>query len=283
MNSLQYIAALEIGLIYALVALAVYISFKLIDFADLTVDGTFTLGAGLTAILIISEVHPLLATTMAVLAGVVAGMITGILNVYIRIMGLLAGILTMIALYSINLRIMNAPNLSLFGLPTLFSQHQILYILCGLVMLVWVGLACFLRTQLGLALRAIGVNHKVSRACGIKIGTMTIIALAISNALVALAGSLFAQIEAFADISMGTGTIIVGLASVIIGESLIKSDKVIWLMLGCIVGSILYRISIAFALNTSNFLRSSDLNLITAFIVIITLMISYSRKRAEIK
>lgn len=283
MNILQWLAALEIGLIYALVALAVYISFKLIDFADLTIDGTFTLGAGLTAVLIISGIHPILATMMAVLAGIIAGMMTGFLNVYIRIMGLLASILTMIALYSINLRIMGSPNLSLFGLPTIFSHHKALYILCGLVLFIWIGFSCFLRTQFGLALRATGGNHKVSRACGIKIGTMTIIALAISNALVALAGSLFAQLEAFADISMGTGTIIIGLASVIIGDSLIKSDKVIWLMLGCIIGSILYRISIAFALNSSHFLKSSDLNLITALIVIITLLFSLPRKRIEIK
>ena len=282
MGLMQWIAALELGLIYALVALAVYISFKLIDFADLTVDGTFTLGAGLTAILIISGVHPIIATAIAILAGGVAGVITGFLNVYLRIMSLLAGILTMIALYSINLRIMNAPNLSIFALPNLFSHYKALYVIGILVLLIWVMFSCFLSTQFGLALRAIGVNHKVSRACGINIGTMTIVALAISNALVALAGSLFAQLESFADISMGTGTIIVGLAAVIIGESLVKSDKVLWLMFGCILGSILYRITIALALN-ANFLRSSDLNLITSFIVVMTLMISLYRKQNWVK
>jgi len=274
MNLLQFMGSLEIGLIYALVAIGVYISFRVIDFPDLTVDGSFTLGDSAAIMLIAQGQHPLLATGVAILAGMAAGVFTGILHVRWRILGLLAGILTMTALYSLNLRIMGKPNIAIIDEPTLYAHGSVTLITLAILTGLIIFLAWLFATHFGLGIRAIGINPKVSRSYGISVGKMQIIALGLGNGTVALGGALFAQSQGFSDISMGTGTIVIGLASVIIGETLFRSKK-IWVgLLTCVVGSVLYRIVIALALNTHDWgLQASDLNIITAVLIIFTMIL----------
>jgi putative ABC transport system permease protein len=284
MNQLQLLGAIEIGLIYSLVAIGVYITFKVIDFPDLTVDGSFTLGAAVSSAMIFAGYDPYLATIAAIFAGSLAGMITGYLNVRWEILGLLAGILTMTALYSINLRIMGRPNIAIIDSATVFKNWSIIITILVVTIGMVIILARFFVSEFGLAVRAIGINPKVSTAYGIKVGLMKIVALSISNAIVALAGSLFAQSQGFADISMGMGTIIVGLASVIIGDALLHPER-IWVGLAtCAIGSILYRIVIAFALNAHDIgLEASDLNLITALLVALTMIASKLKKKRSVR
>lgn len=287
MNWIQFFGALELGLLYALVTLGVYLTFRAINFPDLTVDGTFPLGAAVSAALIVNGVNPILATIAAVLAGAFAGLVTGYLHVRWKILGLLAGILTMTALYSINLRIMGRPNIALLTEPTLFSfftgTHAILFTIAGIVVLVVLLLYWFLSSQYGLALRATGINPRVSPSYGINVGRMTLTGLAVSNALVALTGALFAQAHGFADISMGANTLITGLASVIVGESLLHKHNILFVLLSCVLGSILYRLAIALALNTQIAgLQASDLNLITAILVVIAMLIPQIRRQFSI-
>ncbi len=280
MNQLQMLGAVEIGLLYSLVAIGVYITFKVIDFPDLTVDGSFTLGAVVSSSMIFAGYDPFIATFCAIFSGCVSGFVTGYLNVRWNILGLLAGILTMTALYSINLRIMGRPNIAIIDSPTIFASWNIILVTLFISILIIVILHRFFVSDFGLAVRAIGVNPRVSSAYGINVGFMKIVALAISNAIVALAGSLFAQSQGFADISMGTGTVIVGLASVIIGDAIIHPKKIWIALVSCVVSSILYRIFIGLALNANDIgLEASDLNLITAFIVVLTMVATRFRKR----
>lgn len=277
MNMIQFFGALELGLILGLVAIGVYLTFRVINFPDLTVDGSYPLGAAVSSSLIIQGTHPLLATLVAILAGAMAGLFTGILHVRWKILGLLAGILTMTALYSINLRIMGKPNIALLNEATLFPMVDgnllVLPILILIVIAVVMILAWFLSSQFGLALRATGINPRVCPSYGINVGRMTLIGLALSNGLVALAGALFTQIQGFADVSMGTGTLIVGLASVIIGETLFHTRNIVMILFSAVLGSILYRLVIAMALNIHGIgLQTSDLNLITSALVIIALL-----------
>ncbi len=280
MNQLQLLGAVEIGLIYSLVAIGVYITFKVIDFPDLTVDGSFTLGAAVSSAMIFAGYNPYLATIVSILSGACAGWLTGYLNVRWKILGLLAGILTMTALYSINLRIMGRPNIAIIDSDTVFGNWSIILTILGFTIITILKLTRFFASEFGLAIRAVGINPKVSSAFGIRVGFMKIVALAISNGIVALAGSLFAQSQGFADISMGTGTIIVGLASVIIGEAIVQPER-IWVgLVTCAIGSILYRIAIAFALNAHDIgLEASDLNLITALLVALTMIATRLRKK----
>lgn len=288
MNSIQFFGAVELGLLYALVTLGIYLTFRTINFPDLTVDGSFPLGAAVAASLIVHGTHPALATLTAMLAGAIAGLITGYLHVRWKILGLLAGILTMTALYSINLRIMGKPNIALLSEPTIFSFAQgsyiILYSIALIIFLVSVLLFYFLISHFGLALRAIGSNPRVSPAYGINVGLMMLVGLALSNALVALAGALFAQAHGFADISMGTGTLIMGLASVIVGESLFHRPELWVVILSCIAGSILYRLVIAIALNAQIAgLQATDLNLITAVLVVVAMLMPQIRQKVRAK
>ncbi|MCS5712171.1 ABC transporter permease subunit [Candidatus Berkiella aquae] len=274
MNWLQLSGAFELGLIYALVAMGVYITFRIIDFPDLTVDGSFALGGVVAIVLLLNHYPPLLATFIATLCGAMAGILTGYLHTRWNILGILASILVMTALYSVNLRLMNQPNVALQNELTLFSWGSILWITALIVILSLVILVCFFHTHFGLAMRATHVNMAICHAYGIQTTLMKIIALALSNGIVALSGALFAQSQGFADISMGTGTIIVGLASVILGESLFSPKQVVYALLACIIGSILYRVAIVLALNGNQFgLLPSDLNLITALLVISTLIL----------
>ena len=280
MQFLQFTGALELGLIYGLVALAAYLTFRVINFPDLTVDGSFTLGAAVSAILILKGVNPVVATGFAFIGGTLAGTVTGFLHVRWHILSLLAGILTMIALYSVNLRIMGQPNLSLLNASTVFGNgHLTLVLVAAIVGIILIGLNGFLTSQFGLALRATGINPQTCRSYGVNVGNMTIVGLALSNGIVALAGALFAQTQGFADIAMGTGTVITGLASVIIGETCLRTRNIQLILISCLLGSVVYRLVIAVALNSDVLgLRVSDLNLITATLVAVMMFAFKSRK-----
>jgi len=280
MNILQLLGSVEIGLIYALVAIGVYISYRIIDFPDLTVDGTFTLGAAVASSLIIANIDPLIATLMSIFAGALAGMVTGYLNVRWKILGLLAGILTMTALYSINLRVMGKPNITIIEDATIFGSQSVIIVSSIVVIIFIVLLVRLFSSEFGLAVRASGINPKVSNSYGINVATMKLFALAASNGIVALAGALFAQSQGFADISMGAGTIIVGLASLIIGEALLQPKAIITSLVACVIGSIVYRIAIALALNANSIgLQASDLSLITALLVAVTMILPKLKHR----
>ena len=287
MSLTAFLGAIQIGLIFGLVALGVFLSFRVLSFPDLTVDGSFPLGAAVTAALIVAGVDPFAATAAAILAGAAAGLVTAFLNLRFGILHLLASILTMIALYSINLRIMGRPNIGILNEPTILSPFSGLGLggryleplAAGVVLAVTVVLlARFLLSDYGLAMRATGANPRMARAQGVDTSATTYVGMAVSNALVALAGALFAQINKFADATMGTGTIVVGLAAVIIGEALFGTRSVILSVIGCVVGSIVYRLAIALALNAEFLgLNSSDLNLVTAILVAAALILPGAR------
>lgn len=293
MSLIASMGAIEIGLIFGLVALGVYLSFRVINFPDLTVDGSFPLGGAVAAALIVAGIDPFAATAAAVVAGSAAGALTAWLNVRLRIMQLLASILVMIALYSINLRIMGKPNVALINDPTVFSRFEFVglpeYVLKPLVLLVIVIAAkilidLFFASETGLAMRATGGNPRMARAQGISTDRQTIVGLGLSNALVALAGALFVQSQGGADISMGIGTIVIGLAAVIIGETILPQRSLVVTTAACIVGALLYRFFIALALNSDFIgLQAQDLNLVTAVLVAFALLVpAYKRKLARL-
>ena len=293
MSLIASMGAIEIGLIFGLVALGVLISFRIINFPDLTVDGSFPLGAAVAATLIVNGWDPFLATAVAMLAGGLAGAVTAWLNVHLRIMQLLASILVMIALYSINLRIMGKPNVALINEPTVFSALSIdslpgfvseLVIVLVVVVAAKLLLDLYFASETGLAMRATGSNPRMARAQGISTDRLTLAGLALSNALVALAGALFAQTQGGADISMGVGTIVIGLAAVIIGETLIPARSLVITTLAVIIGAVLYRFFIALALNTEFMgLKAQDLNLVTAVLVALALLVpAYKRKLGKL-
>ncbi|ESJ22482.1 MULTISPECIES: ABC transporter permease [Cupriavidus] len=289
MSLFSLLGALEIGLIFSLVALGVLISFRILNFPDLTVDGSFPLGGAVAATLIAMGQDPFLATALAIVAGAIAGLITGWLNVRLKIMDLLASILMMIALYSINLRIMGRPNVPLITEPTMFTVLQPEWlpdfmlrplVLVVIVIVAKLGLDWFFSSQLGLAMRATGANPRMARAQGIATGRATLAGMALSNALVALAGALFAQTQGGSDISMGIGTIVIGLAAVIIGETILPARRLILTTLAVVLGAILYRFFIALALNSDFIgLKAQDLNLVTALLVTVALVLPATRKK----
>lgn len=276
MSFVSFMGAAEIGLIFALVALGVWISFRVLNFPDLTADGSFPLGGAVAAVLITAGHNPWAACAAAAAAGAVAGLVTSWLHVRLGILQLLASILTMIALYSINLRIMDAPNVALLGEATVFTPFvsddngywvQPLVLLV-IVLAAKVALDWFFTSQIGLALRATGANARMACAQGIATGRYTLAGMALSNALIALAGALYVQTQGGADISMGIGTIVVGLAAVIIGETLLPSRKLFVITLAVVVGAVLYRLFITLALEADFIgLQAQDLNLITAVLV----------------
>ncbi|HEY4075211.1 MAG TPA: ABC transporter permease [Herbaspirillum sp.] len=284
--------ALEIGLIFGLVALGVLISFRILKFPDLTVDGSFPLGGAVAAVLIEAGVNPFLATAAAIAAGALAGFITGWLNVGLKIMDLLASILMMIALYSINLRIMGKPNVALINDPTIFSSLPGWlpdYVERPLALLVIVAavkllLDWFFSSEIGLAMRATGANPRMARAQGISTDRTILLGMALSNSLVALAGALFAQTQGGSDISMGIGTIVIGLAAVIVGESILPARRMLYTTLAVILGAILYRFFIALALNSDFIgLQAQDLNLVTAVLVTIALVIPMAKRKWRLR
>ncbi len=283
LSEIAFYGALETGLIYGLVAFGIYISFRVLDFPDLTVDGSFPLGAAVAAMLIIAGWNPWIATGAAVLAGMAAGAVTALLNVKLNILNLLASILTMIALYSVNLRIMGRPNVALLTEETVLTPwyeldlafHQVPVLLFVIVVFVSLILLWrFMKSETGLAMRATGANARMARAQGIATGGMIVLGVALSNGLVGLAGALFAQSQGAADVTMGVGVIVIGLASLIGGEALVTPSTVIRALIACVVGAIIYRLAIAFALNADVLgLQAQDLNLITAVLVTLAIVL----------
>ncbi len=290
------IGALTIGFILSLLALGVYISFRIFDFPDITAEGSITLGAAVTATLIVHGWSPLPATGMGFLAGLVAGSVTGILAMQFQINRLLSGILTMTALYSVNLRIMGRSNIPLLNEKTIVSLAEssgqrilkvanvpllgwevsvrdlsLLLLAPLLIVVVCVLLFIFFRTNLGTAMRATGDNAQMIRALGADDRRMVILGLALSNGLVALSGAALAQYQGFADVQMGIGMVVWGLASVIIGEALVGTRQLGFAITGAVMGSVLFRLLVAVALRWG--LNPNDLKLITAAFVFIALIL----------
>lgn len=289
------IVAVELGLIYAVMALGVYLTFKILDFPDLTVDGSFTTGAATAAVMIVNGSDPLLAMLVAFLAGCAAGLITGLLHAKGNINPLLSGILTMLALYSINLRIMGQANVPLLGEETVISKLNDGYaslrdnamtwlpdgslkgswvsvvLLIVVVLVIKLVLDWLLSTDMGLALQATGDNEDMVRSYGVSTDRMKIIGLMLSNGLVALCGSLVAQFQGAADISMGIGLILVGLASVILGQAIFGTRNVFVATAAAAAGSVIYQLAIHLALEAG--LNPNDMKLISAILVVAALLL----------
>jgi putative ABC transport system permease protein len=311
--------SVEQGIIYAIMALGVYISFRVLDFPDLTVDGSFVTGAGVAATMITTGYHPVVATAVAIVIGFLAGCVTGLLHTKGKINALLSGILMMIALYSINLRIMGLtspnsigrPNIPLLNAETMFSKFQsfwsslgidtainnflsnqgiqylpqtwgTVFIMIIIVLIIKFIVDWFLKTEVGLAIRATGDNKKMIRSLSANTDTLIIVGLGFSNALVAFSGALIAQYAKFSDIGMGIGMIIIGLASVIIGEAIFGTKTILRTTFAVIAGAIIYRIVLGLALRV-DFLDTGDMKLITAVIVIGALILPqfFEKKREK--
>ena len=287
MTLFAFLNALEVGVIFGLVALGLFIGFRVLNFPDLTVDGSFASGGAVVAALIVTGWNPWAATAVAVAFGMLCGLVTALLNRRYGMIHLLAGILTTIGLFSINLRIMGAPNIPLLSEETILTpverlgwgttQGNLLFasVVCALAV---VGVFLFLRSEYGLAMRATGANPVMAQANGVNVDLCVYAGLAISNGLVALGGALFAQAAGFADVGMGTGVVLYGLAAVILGEVVLRSRSMMIILISCVLGSIIYRVVVGFALNAQVLgLRSSDLRLVTAVLVAVAFIIS-SRK-----
>lgn len=290
MSMFAFTGAVELGLVYAFVAIGVYLSFRILDFPDLTVDGSFLLGSTVCGVMILCGFNPWFAMFSALIAGMIAGLVTALLNLKFGILNLLASILTMSALYTINLRIMGimgvsnvnlgladtalTPFYNLFGLPDMIIRPLFVGILVIIVaFLVW----RFLESEIGLAMRATGTNQRMAKAQGIKTALLIYAGMGLSNALVALGGSLYIQTAIATDITGGAGTIVFGLAAVIIGETLFRTRNILLIIISCIVGSVLYRVAVQFAFEGSSLGidTSTDLQLITALIVVLTLVLPH--------
>lgn len=282
------ISTIAQGLLWALLALGVFITFRILDVADLTVEGSFPMGAAISAVLITMGVNPWLTVVIAGIGGMIAGAVTGWIHTKLKIPALLAGILTMIALYSVNLHIMGKANISLLRMDTVYSaihsmgvSNAVALTIIGVVVTAVVGLFLFwfFGTELGTSIRATGVNPQMIRAQGVNTDTMIVLGLLLSNGFVAVSGALIAQSQGFADIGMGVGTIVIGLASVIIGEVLFASSSIVRKLFGnssfvlslvaVVFGSIIYRIVIATVLYLG--MPPNDLKLFTAILVALAL------------
>jgi putative ABC transport system permease protein len=289
MNIVALYGAIETGLTYSLVAIGALISFRLLRFPDLSVDGTFALGGAVAAVLIIAGVNPYLATAAAILAGSLAGLVTGWLYAFLGFLPLLAGILVMISLYTINIRIMGAPNLPLISSGSIYSplvDRGIPFFQAYPIVVAIAVIAAklvvdrFLLSRTGFALRATGTNPALAQAHGIRTRLMILAGLAAANGLTAFAGALFAQSAGNADVSMGVGVVIIGIASLLIGEALLPSRRIVLMTLACIIGALIYRLAVAFALEADFLhLQAYDLNLITAILVVIALLLLRFRGR----
>lgn len=302
MNIAALLNSIEMGMIFAVMALGVYITFRVLNFPDLTVDGSFVTGAAVTAVLLVNGVSPIMSSLVSLIAGFIAGLCTGILHTKGKINPLLSGILMMIALYSINLRIMGStldgdvsrPNIPLLNTDTLITQfdafvanvglgtYGLLICLALITLFFKIFTDYFLKTEIGLALRATGDNQQMIRSFSANTDGMIILGVAISNAFVAFSGSLLAQYHEFADVNMGTGMIVVGLASIIIGETLFGKKTIFRTTLAVVFGAILYRIIISLALS-SGILDASDQKLITAVLVILALVVPHMTERYKVQ
>lgn len=270
--------AIELGLIFSILSLGVYISFRVLNVPDLTVDGSFATGCAVCAVMTISG-HPYLGLLLAFVAGGLCGMVTAFLQTKMHMQPLLAGILTMVALYSINLRIMSgAPNISLFSTNTLFtlidSELLILLIFSLVIGFVLFG---FFKTNLGLMLRATGDNEVMVRSSSINVDRMKFIGMALSNGIVALSGALLAQYQNFADITSGTGMMVLGLAGIIIGEAILRKKTIGFGIASAIIGACIYRLLYQFALQFG--IPATDMNLMSAILVAITISLPYLKRK----
>lgn len=292
MSAFAFFGALEIGLVYGLVALGVYLTFRVLDFPDLSVDGSFPMGAAVAATAIVSGIDPWVATFMAIIAGAITGWVTAFLTVRCGILNLLASILTMIAAFSINIRIMGRPNVALIGSDTILTPFEAMgdamyirpLVVGVLVLLSSIFVIRMLNSDFGLGLRATGVNARMVAAQGASTAFYTYVGLAISNGFVGFAGALFAQTNSFADVTSGVGTIVVGLASVILGQTLLPGNRIWVAVVAVVLGSVLYRLAVAFALSTGMFgLQASDLNLVTAVLVALALVMPKMQKKMKSK
>jgi putative ABC transport system permease protein len=267
----------DIGLIYGLVAIGIYLTFRTINFADMTCDGSFVFGSSVCAMLIQCGANQYIAMIIALFAGGIAGLLTGILNVYCKISDLLSGIIVAFMLYSINLKVMGGlPNITLTDLDNQMTSSMIISIVIPISLII----VYLIFTNLGLALRAVGYNKTFSQIMGINQNIMTLCGLFISNALIGLGGAMFTQYQGFCDISQGKGTLIAGLAAVIIGENFFKFQKAGFLIISCVAGSILYRFFIMIALH-SDFMQieTQDLNIVAGLIIIAMMLIRKERNR----
>ena len=278
------------GLVYAFVTIGVFLTLRVLAFPDLTVDGSFVVGGSIVAILIAGGCNPFLATFAAFAGGLASGLITGLLNTKLRLPALLAGILMMVGLYSINLLIMGRPNVPLLREITIFdsvaswfgmerSTILVIIVFAVIVLIVFVLLNWFLRTETGLALRATGDNEQMVRSLGADTNKTVLLGCSVSNGLVALAGALVAQNQGFSDVGMGIGMIVLGLAALIIGEGLFHPKGIAPILLACLGGTFVYRLFITIVLRLG--MPPGDLKLITALLVVIALAIPYIRKKVR--
>ena len=279
------LGAISLGILWSIMTIGVYITYRILDIADLSVEGTLPLGAAVACSMIVKGANPYLASLCALLAGCLAGLCTGLLHTKLKIPALLSGILTMIALYSVNLRIMGAPNLSILRMNTVFrpliraglTSSVAIIIIGGVCALIMISiLYWFFGTELGSAIRATGNNQKMVRAQGINTDTMKILGLVISNGLVGLSGALIAQSQNFADVQMGTGSIVIGLASLIIGEVLFSGKGFYRRLVALILGAVVYRLIIALVLELG--MNPNDLKLFTAITVALALWLPQGRE-----
>lgn len=277
------ISVFEQGLIYSIMALGMYITYKILDFPDMTVDGSFPLGASVSAVMITNGINPYLTLPVSFLIGLIAGTCTGIIHVNLKVRDILASIIMMTGLYSINLRIAGRANLPIYNQDNVFNnplmnrifgenEFQTLVILIIFTVLVKLLLDWYLKTKSGYLLKAVGDNETIVTSMGIDKGKIKILGLAISNGMVALSGSLYVQQQRYFDASMGVGTAVIGLASVIIGTSLFGRLTLVNFSLSVIFGSILYKTCVAFAIFMG--LQSTDLKLVTAVLFLIIIVIS---------
>jgi len=280
--------ALEQGLVFGIMVLGVFITYKILDFPDLTVEGSFSLGAAVAAKVIFSGGDPLWGTFLAMIAGSLAGLLTGLLHTKLKLTNLLSGILTMTLLYSVNLRIMGRPNIPLLGKITLLGEiknyfpdlsidYLIPFFFLFLVVILKFLMDYFLSTEIGLTIIATGDNEQMIKSLGVNTDLTKLMGLCISNALVSLSGALFAQYSGFADVNMGLGTIVAGLACVIIGISIIKIPTIFWRTIAVLVGSLVYRLIMIIALRYGYSLgfKPGDLKLISVLLVIIALSVPF--------
>lgn len=271
-----FLASAELGVIYTILALGVFISFRTLNTPDLTVDGSFVLGAAVSAVFAISG-YPVLGLVFAFVAGAIAGSVTSLLNTKLGVQPLLAGILVMLGLYSINLRVMSKPNVSLINSNTIYSIFKIdsfgkaskTFISIVILAVILVFLLFFLKTRFGFVLRATGDNEHMVRASGVNTDFTKLVGLAVSNGLVGLSGAMIAQIQKYADINMGTGMVVIGLASVIIGEVVFGTKSLFRRLMAVALGSILYRYIIGEAYEMR--MPTVDLKLVSAIIVALAL------------
>ena len=271
-------ATIEQSLIFAIMVLGVYISFRILNFPDMTVDGTFPLGAAISAKLLTLGVNPYLTLLVALVAGVVAGAVTGLIHVKLKVKDLLAGILVMTALYSVNLRVMGKSNIPLFEEDNIFNtEYSMMITIVVLILISKFLLDYLLKTKFGFALKALGDNENLIVSLGLNEEKYKIYGLMIANAFVAFSGAVLAQYQGFADVGMGTGIIVIGLASIIIGDTLFGKRRRLAGTTIVIIGSILYRGVIAVTLSMG--MDASDLKLITSVIVIVILWIQKQKDK----